>query len=314
MVMTFAVIDLGTNTFNLLIAESLPDQRFKKIFNTKIPVKLGESTINSGFISEAPFQRGIQAMKEYKTRIDEYRAEEVLAFATSAVRGASNGLDFVKAISEQTGIRVNVIEGDEEAELIYYGNRMAVEMGEHISLIMDIGGGSNEYILANKHQIFWKGSFKLGAARLLQKFNPSNPITNEEIHALNEYLTQEMQALFEAVKQFPPTELIGSSGAFDSVVDMIAGKQAEDIDSDSKTEEDIEMHRYYEISEKIRHSTTAERQQMKGLIAMRVDMIVISCLLIDFTLKSFQLNTIRVSSFSLKEGVIARKLGLKYSA
>lgn len=311
--MTFAVIDLGTNTFNLLIAESLPDQSFRKIFNTKIPVKLGESTINSGFISEAPFQRGIQAMKDYKKWIDEYKAEEVLAFATSAVRGASNGLDFVKAILEQTGIRVNVIEGDEEAELIYYGNRMAVDMGEHISLIMDIGGGSNEYILANQHQIFWKGSFKLGAARLLQKFNPSNPMTEDEIQHLKTYLTQEMQALFEAVKLFPPQELIGSSGAFDSVVDMIAGKHNDDNEPDSKTEEDMDMHQYLEISKIIRHSTTEERKQMKGLIAMRVDMIVVSCLLIDFTLESFHLDKIRVSSFSLKEGVIARKLGLKYA-
>lgn len=308
--MVFAVIDLGTNTFNLLIAETLPDNTFKRLFNTKVAVKLGEGTINSGYIADAPFQRGISALKKYQQYILDYNVEKEFAFATSAIRSASNGPDFVKAAREEAGISVTVIDGDEEAELIYYGNRMAVNMSENVSLIMDIGGGSTEFILANRDTIFWKKSFKLGAARLLERFKPCDPITDEEIRAFHEYLNVELQSLREAVKHYQPLELIGSSGAFDSVVDLIGGEFDRPLISEAQTEYHLSLGEYMLISEKIKASTLQERYQMPYLIHMRADMMVISIMLIDHVLKELNLSVFRASTFSLKEGVISKKLGL----
>lgn len=309
--MNFAIIDLGTNTFNLLVARKNPDGKtFSKLFNTKIPVKLGESTINSGYISDRAFERGLTTIKEYKRIIDEHNVTEVYAFATSAVRTATNGNEFVKKIYNETSIEVKVIDGEEEAELIYYGNRMAVEMTEDVSLIMDIGGGSNEFILANKHTVFWKQSFLLGAARLLEKFKPSDPITAEEIKSIMDYQCKELASLIEAAKQFKPIELIGSSGAFDSVVDMISGEFNTPCTNEQDTEYSINLSQYQFIRDKIIASTLQERYHMKGLIGMRADMMVISILLIEFILNELEIKKIRVSSFSLKEGVIGKKLGL----
>lgn len=93
--MVFAIIDLGTNTFNLLIAKRLPNNTFQKIFNTKIAVKLGQGTINSGYIADVPFQRGINALKQYQQYLLDYNVEHTFAFATSAIRSASNGIEFV---------------------------------------------------------------------------------------------------------------------------------------------------------------------------------------------------------------------------
>jgi exopolyphosphatase/guanosine-5'-triphosphate,3'-diphosphate pyrophosphatase len=308
--MVFAVIDLGTNTFNLLIGETLPDNTFKKIFNTKIAVKLGEGTINSGYIADAPFQRGINALKQYQQYILDYNVEQEFAFATSAVRSASNGSEFVKQAWEKAKISVMVIDGDEEAELVYYGNRMAVAMTDNISLIMDIGGGSTEFILADQSTIFWKKSFQLGAARLLDKFKPCDPITEEEIGEFKAYLKQELQPLREAVKQYQPVELIGSSGAFDSVVDLIGGEFNRTLINDVETEYHISLGEYDLISKKIIGSTLQERYQMPYLINMRADMMVISIMLIDYVLKEINLNVFKTSTFSLKEGVISKKLGL----
>lgn len=308
--MVFAVIDLGTNTFNLLIGETLPDNTFRRLFNTKIAVKLGEGTINSGYIGDAPFQRGISALKQYQQYILDYNVEKEFAFATSAIRSASNGPDFVKAALEQAKISVTVIAGDEEAELVYYGNRMAVKMSDQISLIMDIGGGSTEFILADKDTIFWKQSFKLGAARLLDRFKPNDPITEKEINAFHDYLRTELEPLREAVKQYQPRELIGSSGAFDSVVDLIGGEFDHPLISDAQTEYHISLGEYELISRKIKASTLQERYQMPYLLNMRADMMVISIMLIDHVLKELNLNTFRASTFSLKEGVISKKLGL----
>lgn len=308
--MIFAIIDLGTNTFNLLIAESLPNNMFKKIFNTKIAVKLGEKSINSGFIDDVPFQRGLKALEKYQQYLLKYNVVKVYAYGTSAIRSASNGPEFVEQAQKIVGIPINVIDGNEEADLIYYGNRMAVNMSDDVSLIMDIGGGSTEFILANKDSILWKKSFLLGAARLLSKFNPSDPIKENEIIAFNSYLKEQLAPLCEAAKNHKPIELIGSSGAFDSIVDMIAGKFNTQEMTEDINEYSINMEYYQYIKEKILASTIEERYHMKGLISMRVDMMVISILLIDFILNELNLTKMRVSSFSLKEGVIYKKMGL----
>ena len=311
--MIFAIIDLGTNTFNLLIAERLPNSTFKKIFNTKIAVKLGQGTINKGYISDVPFQRGINALKQYQQYLLDYNVEHTYAFATSAIRSASNGKEFVTQAKKIAGISITIIDGNEEADLIYHGNKMAVNMNDQVSLIMDIGGGSTEFILANNTEIFWKKSFLLGAARLLEKFNPSDPITTIEIDYFNNYLKQELRPLFNAALTFKPHELIGSSGAFDSVVDMIAGEFDSEEINDIQTEYQINLSHYSYISQKIIGSTLKERYHVNGLIDMRVDMMVISMLLIDFILHELHLSKMRVSTFSLKEGVINQKLGLSLS-
>ncbi len=308
--MVFAVIDLGTNTFNLLIAERFSNATFKKIFNTKIAVKLGEGTINSGYIADAPFQRGINALKQFQQYLLDYNVEHTYAFATSAIRSASNGHEFVTQAKKVAGVSISVIDGNEEADLIYYGNRMAVKMNESTSLIMDIGGGSTEFILGNGHSILWKKSFLLGAARLLEKFKLSDPITDNETIDFNNYLRHELAPLFEAIQHYKPTELIGSSGAFDSVIDVIAGEFNTEALNDDHTEYSVDLNHYAFISKKIKESTLKERYHISGLIDMRVDMIVISVLLIDFILKELNLKQMRVSTFSLKEGVISKKLGL----
>lgn len=308
--MRFAVIDLGTNTFNLLIAEKDTNHTFKKIFNTKIAVKLGEGTINSGYIADAPFQRGIRALKQYQQYLLDYGVEKTYAFATSAIRTAVNGDEFVLQAKLVAGITIHVIDGNEEADLIYYGNNMAVKMTDDVSLIMDIGGGSNEYILANKSTVFWKQSFALGAARLLEKFELSDPITENQIVEFNAYLKHQMHPLFEAIKLYKPIELIGSSGAFESVVDIISGKYHTAPVNETDTEYDVNLEQYNDVSNYIKSTTLKERQFIEGLIEMRVDMIVISFLLIDFTLRECAINKMRVSTFSLKEGVISKIMGL----
>lgn len=299
-----AIIDLGTNTFNLLIAEVNSDRTHDILFHTKISVKLGEGGIDKNFITPAAFQRGIDAIKEYQLIIEKYKVQKVVAIATSAIRGASNGAEFVGKIKAETNIDVQVISGEREAELIYYGVRKAVKMTDEISLIIDIGGGSTEFIIANDKQIFWKYSFLLGAARLLERFNPSDPITDNEIESLQQYLKKELKPLFEALKKFPVTELIGSSGSFDSLADMIAARYYTGTISDHETEYTFNLKDVAALHEVILKSTTAERMKMKGLIKMRVDMIVVSSILLDFIIRSLNIRKLKLSTYSLKEGVM----------
>lgn len=302
--MRLAVIDCGTNTFNLLIIELSQNKYYSKVFNTRIPVKLGEGGINLGFIADEPFSRGVDALKVFKQELRKFEVEKTLAFATSAIRDASNGNEFVALVKNELDIDITVIDGDREAELIYFGIREAVKLNAAVSLIIDIGGGSTEFILANNDTIFWKQSFTLGAARLLEKFTPSNPITPEEISSIHGYLKEQLQPLSEAILHFPSNELVGSSGAFDSLVEMINGEMGGEPLTDTKTEYDINPVQYFEISDLVRRSTLEQRRHIKGLVPMRFDMIVISCLIVDFVLKEFNLSRLRISTYSLKEGAL----------
>ncbi len=170
--MRIAVIDCGTNTFNLLVVE-LQNASFKRIYTSKIPVKLGEGGINNKVIHKIPFKRGVDALVKFKNELNKLAVVEIYAFATSAIRDAENGIDFKKEVLIQSGIEINIIDGNKEAELIYKGNKLAMDLGTGPSLIMDIGGGSTEFIIGNKEHILWKKSYRLGAARMLEKFNPS---------------------------------------------------------------------------------------------------------------------------------------------
>lgn len=306
--MKIAIIDLGTNTFNLLVVDVNPDKTYTTIFQTKISVKLGEGGISKGFIADAPFDRGIEALKTYRKTIDGYGVAKVFAVATSAIRGASNGQAFVQKAHEETGITINVISGEQEAETIYYGVRDAVVMNDSNSLIIDIGGGSTEFVIANKDKILWKQSFLLGVARLLELLKPSDPITDEEIDQCEDYLRKELQPLFDALKQYPVHELIGSSGSFDSIAEMVAHKFYTPSLLEDKTEFTFNLEHCKVIHQMILKSTFEERFNMKGLVAMRVDMIVISSILVNFVISSFAIKQMRLSTYSLKEGVLSEIL------
>jgi exopolyphosphatase/guanosine-5'-triphosphate,3'-diphosphate pyrophosphatase len=300
----FAIIDLGTNTFNLLVAEKVNNKEFKLIYSEKIPVKLGEGGINKGVIEPIPFERGINALRTYKKKIEEIGIEQISAFATSAIRSAQNGKDFVAKALAETGIAIQVINGNREAELIYKGVKLAVDVDDEYALIMDIGGGSTEFILCSQQGIVWKKSFDLGAARLLEKFKPSEPITKDEISTLKTHLLTHLQELWQIAKQHRITCLIGSSGSFDSFTEMVCAKHNQKINLKEIKNFKLEISEFEELFSQIIKSNREERMQIPGLVEMRVDMIVISSILTKLVLDELYLNKIMVSTYALKEGVL----------
>ncbi|HEX2899850.1 MAG TPA: hypothetical protein VHS96_09040, partial [Bacteroidia bacterium] len=144
-----AIIDLGTNTFHLLIAEIDEREDFKILEKFKEPVELGEHGLDSGRISDAAFERGLQAIRRLQQIISMRQITEVRAFATSAIRSASNGKDFIATVKAETGMEVKIINGNEEASMIYEGVRNGIQMPpDQDVLVLDIGGGSVEFIVA----------------------------------------------------------------------------------------------------------------------------------------------------------------------
>ncbi|RYU84339.1 Ppx/GppA phosphatase family protein [Hymenobacter persicinus] len=306
-----ALIDMGTNTFHLLIVE-LPEARHAEpqvLLRTKVGVKLGEGGISKGEIAPEAYARALHTLAAFQEEIELHQVTDVRATATSAVRNAANGPDLVKDIFEQTGIRVDIIPGAREAELIAKGVRQAVNLGQEPHLLMDIGGGSVEFIVAEQQTIFWKQSFEIGAQRLLDKFFRHDPLTAADVQDEQDYLAQVLSPLTAAIQHFRPRALVGASGTFDTLGDLQAARDGAPRGTSVPPETAIPLDSFYRSYDELLSTTHAQRLLMPGMTPLRADMIVVACVLIDFVLKTYDFAHIRASAYALKEGLLSELLG-----
>lgn len=300
-----AILDLGTNTFNLLITETKGDGAYSILVNQKQPVKLGESKINHGEIIPEAYKRGIKAIDKHYATILEHRVDYIKAFGTSALRSAKNGQEFLDEIYKNTGVTIEIISGNREAELIYLGVRQTLDLNNSKFLIIDIGGGSNELIIADMKKIYWKKSYPLGIARLLERFNPSDPLSDDEIDKIKAYLETELVDLFEALRDENISTLVGASGSFETFISMINDYDVIETEgSRSFDSEEIKPVDFDMLYDKLIYSTVNERRNMRGLEPMRIEMIVLACLFVKFILENHNFKHIYQSNFALKEGAI----------
>ena len=305
-----ALIDMGTNTFHLLIVEisKTPGEKPLVLLRTKAGVRLGEGGISQGIIAPEAYARALHTLAGFKEEMELHEVTEVRATATSAMRVTKNGADLVRDIFEQTGIQVNVIPGEREAELICEGVRQAVNLGAEAQLVMDIGGGSVEFIIASQTTIFWKQSFEIGAQRLLDQFfpDPSGVFPAEAVEAEQRYFSTVLEPLIEAVRRYRPASLIGASGSFDSLADMQVGRVRSESELPPYTELAVES-----FQSSYRHLLSGNHEQRKalpGILPMRANMLVVAAVLIDFVLGITEITRIRTSAYALKEGVLAEML------
>jgi exopolyphosphatase/guanosine-5'-triphosphate,3'-diphosphate pyrophosphatase len=303
---------MGTNTFHLLIVE-LPEPKHQEpitLLKTKVGVRLGEGGISAGRIAPEAYARALHTLVGFKEEIELHQVTEVRATATSAMRVSANGPDLVKDIFEQTGIQVEVIPGDREAELIAKGIRQAVPLGQVPHLLMDIGGGSVEFIIADEHTIFWKQSFEIGAQRLLDKFFTADPLPTSAVQDQLIYLAQVLAPLTVAVAQCHPVALVGASGTFDTLCDLQAARAGQpELVGHAAAATRISLDSFRTSYEQLLHLDHAGRLALPGMTPLRADMIVVACVLIDFVLTTYGLITITASAYALKEGLLSELLG-----
>lgn len=296
--MKTAVIDLGTNTFHLIIA-SLDTAGIEILYKTNVPVQLGQDRINQGEIIPEAFQRGISTLKMFKEEIDKYQISHITATATAAVRSAANGKAFVRAAAEQAGIVITIITGEQEAAYIFKGVA-ATGLIRQKSLIMDIGGGSTEFILCSPEGLFWKKSYPLGAAKLLQAYWHSDPISADDQQAIEKLLNEQLTDLTTQCRDYNPTCLIGSAGAFETFTALIYPE----TDLSRTAAIDLDYPIFFKLIEKLIRSDHASRAAMPGIIPLRVDMIVIASLLCRFILQNIPVTEIALSTYDLKWGLL----------
>ena len=308
--MRIAVIDCGTNTFHLLIADVTGD-KWKFLVRKKRVVKLGSGRKVPDLISENAAARAIAIMQQYRAIIDHYQPDKILTAGTAALRDARNGKTLLKSIQDTSGIKVKLITGEEEALLIARGVQAAIPMDDSVNLVMDIGGGSTEFILCNSKKVVWKHSFRLGAARLLVDLQPSDPFSTGDVKRMNLLLEEQLKPLTTAIKLYHPARLVGASGSFDTFASILQHKKGTPNALRGKTHYHFKLSEYHRLHKELLGSTYHERLKIPGMLRMRADMIVVASLLLSFVLRNYQLNQLELSSYALKEGLLAGALKSK---
>ena len=295
-----AIIDLGTNTFNLIVY-SADENDFTIHFTNKLVVKLGAEGFDRGQIHPKAIKRAINAMKQHKSALREHGVSQVQAFATSGLRSATNGREIANQISQEVDIPVKIIDGMREAELIARGV-IAYTNPQQTALVMDIGGGSTEFAIIQGGVIRWKYSYNLGVARMVQLFGQHQPMSLPIQSYIEDYLQHALPELDEAIELYNPLQFIGSSGSFEAFGMMVA-KMLNHAWKPSP-EMRINTQNLQKLTRELMELNYQSKLNFPGLDPMRAEYIVYAGIFIEHVAKQCSANEIHYSDYSLKEGAI----------
>ena len=292
---TFAAIDLGTNTFHILIGKRRED-KFDEIFRKRFWINLAEDGLEE--IGKGAIERAWKAMEEIKKAILEYSVSKYEIVATEAFRTSSNGALFLKKVETEFQLYPKIISGIKEAQLIYQGASWISKGREYPFLIIDIGGGSTEFILYNETGIIWSQSFKAGVTLLYNNFVNTDPMTEDNKNNLICYLEEELQELRKILKDYSAHCLIGASGSFEVLESMSGMKPKFWSTSEIKSEE------FKKFYAELLPSTLEDRLSNDLIPDNRAKLIVTALILINYVLTLTDAQRIHVSPFAMKEGIL----------
>ncbi|MFT4533019.1 MAG: exopolyphosphatase/guanosine-5'-triphosphate,3'-diphosphate pyrophosphatase [Saprospiraceae bacterium] len=290
------VIDLGSNTFHILIVNRNRDGSFEILFKERAFVGLAEDGIKK--LSDQAMERGLAALVNFSASLKQYDISQYSVIGTSALRSASNSSVFCQLVKERLGLEIEIIDGKREAELIFKGVSKLMVSYDEPQIIMDVGGGSVEFILVENDELIWSASYDVGVGVLHNHIILSDPCTKEDIDEINKFINQELSSLEAIISNKPIGAIIGASGSFEVIQSM----NGAEVSSNSMTE--VRLGDFHSISQKIISSTFADRMKMDGLPKSRVKLTVVAMILISRAIEIIKPKRLLVSPFALKEGVL----------
>lgn len=294
-------MDLGTNTFLLLIAE-IKDGQISPICERETMVRLGKGVDAAGNLNVEAIQRGLECLQEYSRLAAEHQCEKILAVGTSALRDAANRLDFLQRAQLEAGVTINVISGEEEARLSYFGalsNKL--DLDEPIA-ILDIGGGSTELVIGTHDELESVQSVNIGSVRLTERFLLNDPAPLQEVAAIRRQAEEIMQQSWAEQDLYKVRSLAGTAGTITTLAAM--AQRMKDYDP-------VKIDRFVLTKKALRGMvaelaalTLAERKRLPGLAPARADVILAGALILETFMDLFDFDEIIVSHRGLRFGVL----------
>lgn len=295
-------IDLGTNSFHAIIVDIYPDGSYRRIDELKEMVMLAQGGMKN-LLSEEALDRGIEALDKIKILFDNHDVEKILAYATSAIREARNGGEFIQRAIDDVGIKPLAIPGSMEAKLIGLAVQHAISLDEKPVLMVDIGGGSVEFIVGNRDKLFFNESYKIGSTRMASDIVENDPVTKKEVKKLSAIFEKKLSRMKEVLGEHPVQTIIGSSGTMKNIAQMIANRKSlsTSLTLNELTFTAKDFQSFYKSFIKLNRS---ERLKLEGLDKKRVDIMIPGVVLLRHLIKEFDIQTIRISEDALREGMV----------
>ncbi|MEO6224218.1 MAG: Ppx/GppA phosphatase family protein [Vicinamibacterales bacterium] len=296
--MRLAAIDIGSNSVHMIIVRVRPDLSFEVVDREKDMVRLGAGGLDGRRLTDSAMEAALQTLNKYKRLAESHAVDEIVATATSAVREAENGADFVATVRREVGIRVRIISGKEEARLIHLAAAYAAGVGGRPSAVIDIGGGSVEVTLGTAARMQVGGSFKIGVIRLTERFVASDPLSRTDERRIERYVRRQTSVLIRSIAKHGFDRVIGTSGTIQALGALATrdGRDLRNLRVATKL-----IHR---LRRTLTSTTLEERVAMPGLDPRRGDVIVAGAVLLDTLLRSLGAHELTLCDFALREGLI----------
>lgn len=294
-----AAVDVGSNSIHLVIAQADADGGVTTLWRLKEMLGLGRMSFPSHRLSHEAMDRAVVTLRRFCEEAQRRQCEHIVAVATSAVREAENGGDFIERVRRELGLHIRVVGARDEARLIYLGVRHAMELSGGPHLLIDIGGGSVEFIVADAHHPLLLESRKLGAARMTAKFIRSDPVDATELKALLAHYESELSALVDAIRKLRPAYVIGTSGTLENLTAMCNGGQLPPAGPAALRQEDL-----VKVLDRLLESCSKDRGEMKGLDDKRRDQILAGALLVNEVFRRLDIRRIELCRSALREGLL----------
>ena len=301
-----ASIDIGSNTARLLILEPKGDQKFNLLASKRNITRLGEGIEAQGKLTEHRMQNTLKVLSIFRQICLENGDPPIFAVATSAVREASNGQEFVRRAKKETGIDIKIITWEEEARLTLEGVYWKIPHENRRVITFDIGGGSTEFILSQGENIKDFCSTSLGVVRLTEKFITQHPIDEREYHSLQNHLQYELQTVKNKLSAFLPELLIGTAGTVTTLAALkenIYPYDPEKIHGSTFSRPEAEA-----ILDDLKGKSLSQRLLLKPIEPGREDLIIAGSAIVLETMRAFGCEILTVSEYSLREGLILRAM------
>ncbi|HEV3353207.1 MAG TPA: Ppx/GppA phosphatase family protein [Acidimicrobiales bacterium] len=306
--MRIAAIDLGTNSFHLLVVEAHPDGTFLPLVREKEMLRLGDAVSREGRIGARLMGEAVAAVRRFAAMAEGIGCDEIVACGTSAIREADNGSELVDRIEAETGIRPRVISGRDEARLIFAAVRASVLLDPSPALCFDLGGGSLEVMVGDRAGLLWSTSLKLGVARLTAELVDSDPLSEHDQRRLRDRLTGLLAPVADVAADLGPKLAVGTSGTFCDLARMVAAARNGGPPV-SVNQLCISRQDFLAVHEQVLAATAAERLRMSGLDARRVDLIPAGSMVLATAMELFGFDEFVVSEWALREGIVLDAIG-----
>lgn len=303
-----AAIDVGTNSIHMVVVRIQPAlPAFTIIAREKTTVRLGDRNRQNGNLTDAAMERAIAALKRCQDIAKSLNAEQTIAVATSAMREAPNGREFLQRIEAELGLWINLISGPEEARRIYLGVLSGMELNSQPHIIIDIGGGSTELVLGDGHEPRSLSSTKIGAVRLTVEQITTDPISPIEFQSLQAYirgmLERPVDELKAALEPGETPRLVGTSGTIETLAIIHAREKIGTVPS-PLTGYEFSLKDLREIVTRLSRLSVAERAEIPGINDRRAEIILAGALILQEAMTLLGMDSIVICERSLREGVI----------